>query len=127
MTAACENSNQPSALGPPAGVTQWAVAYRTATAATCPVVTPDSGSATMSATGSTLTLTDLGTSLSAGGPTSIIFNRDSTGQYLWTDATTFATISFKFTTATHAEGEARRLPSPNLPCTATWPFLLDRQ
>jgi len=116
-------------IGPPPGATTWTVTYRPATVATCPAQTPDSGSATMTAdaSGTSLSLTDRGTSLSAGGAATIVFNRDGSGRYLWTDPTGFATISFRFTTTSHAEGEAMRLPSPSLPCSATWPFLLDRQ
>jgi hypothetical protein len=125
------NPNPPAGgtLSPPPGATTWTVTYRPATVATCPATTPDSGTATMTAdpSGTSLTLTDRGSSLSAGGPATIVFSRDGSGRYLWTDPTGFATISFRFVTSSHAEGEANRLPSPSLPCSATWPFLLDRQ
>lgn len=82
---------------------------------------------TADASGNSLSLTDVGTSLSGGGAGTIVFNRDGTGRYVWADPTGLATISFRFVTSTHADGEASRLSSPSFPCSATWPFLLDRR
>jgi hypothetical protein len=117
------------AVMPPAGTTTWAISYRAATASTCPAQTPDPGMATMTVdpSGTSLVLTDQGSSLSGGGPASIVFTRDGSGRYSWADPSGLATISFRFTTSSHAEGEANRLASPSSPCSATWPFLLDRQ
>ena len=127
--AACSNPNEPSELGPPAGTTTWNVSYRTATVFTCPPITPDSGTATMTAdpSGNVVTLVDQGTSLGGGVLATIIFTRDSTGLYSWTDPTGRATLTFKFVSATATEGEAKRLASPTDPCSATWPFLMARQ
>lgn len=113
---------------PPAGTTTWRVTYRQATAFTCPAATPDSGSATMlvDPSGNTLVLTDQGTSLGGGTTPTLVFSRDGSGKYVWTDPTGVASISFGFVSQTHAEGNASRIASSGNPCSATWPILLDR-
>jgi len=81
---------------------------------------------TPDASGNTLIMTDQGTSLGGGSVPTLIFSKDATGKYVWTDPTGAARISFGFVTQTHAEGEASRLATSSSPCTATWPIAFDR-
>jgi len=106
---------------PPAGASTWLLAYRAATAQTCPNSIPDAEMVIMTVApgGSSLVLA------AVDGSDPILFNRDATGMYVWLAGP--AGISFRFLTSTHGEGAAHRDATPDLPCSATWPVLLDRQ
>jgi hypothetical protein len=108
----------PGTVGPAPGTAVWLNTYLAATAATCPAATPASDLVTITVApgGSSMTWSDsdLGTS--------ITFTRDATGAYVWAEAN--ARMSFRFVSATHAEGEAQGIHPP---CSATWPTFLDRQ
>jgi len=110
------------AVSPPPGTTTWLLVYKPATAQTCPNSTPDTELVIMTVApgGSSLVLAS-----ADGSERPIQFNTDATGMYVWQEGP--AGISFRFLTSTHGEGAAHRDATPDLPCSATWPVVLDRQ
>lgn len=121
--------------GPPQGASLWTFGYRTASAHTCPAVpqTPDDGGVvtlTLATDGRTLTLVGLAaTAITVG-----TVNGDGAGG--WSAQRTgqvpgsLITLAFRFTNATHAEGTivaANAIFTGGIPCSATWPIVLDRQ